>query len=204
MLLQLVAPRGAGSCLISRDRCQDAAPRPGPKARPCAVPGRERDYIIPPMPPCRPCHPWPGHDRRRRLPRACRQQRLGGEEQGGDRRRVLQRRASDLGRVDDAGLEEVLELAGGGVEAVAPVSPTTCCTTHDPSWPAFSAISRAGAVRGWGHDAAPVFSSPSSFGHDGLDVPGPGGGRCLHRRRCPPRRQHASRKRNPRCGASSL
>ena len=35
----------------------------------------------------------------------------------GDGRRVLQRRAGDLGRVDDAGLEQVLELAGGGVEA---------------------------------------------------------------------------------------
>src|SRR3546814_717235 len=42
---------------------------------------------------------------------------LGGEEQGCDRRCVLQRRTGDLGRVDDAGLEQVLELAGGGVEA---------------------------------------------------------------------------------------
>jgi hypothetical protein len=33
--------------------------------------------------------------------------RLGGEEQGRDRRRVLQRRAGDLGGVDDADLDEV-------------------------------------------------------------------------------------------------
>ena len=44
-------------------------------------------------------------------------ERLGGEEQAGDRRRVLQRRTGHLGRVDDAGLEQVDELAGGGVEA---------------------------------------------------------------------------------------
>src|SRR5690606_28958163 len=44
--------------------------------------------------------------------------RLGGEEQRGDRRRVLERRAGDLGGVDDAGLLEVLVIAGGGVEAL--------------------------------------------------------------------------------------
>src|SRR3954447_5150103 len=43
---------------------------------------------------------------------------LGGEEEGRDRRRVLQRRAGDLRGVDDAGLHEVLVLAGGRVEAV--------------------------------------------------------------------------------------
>jgi hypothetical protein len=42
---------------------------------------------------------------------------LGGQQQGGDGRRVLQGGPGDLGRVDDAGLDEVLELAGGGVEA---------------------------------------------------------------------------------------
>ena len=36
----------------------------------------------------------------------------------GDRRCVLQRRAGDLGRVDDAGLDHVLVLTGGRVEAV--------------------------------------------------------------------------------------
>src|SRR5690606_40819483 len=43
---------------------------------------------------------------------------LGGEEQAGHRRRVLQRGADHLGRVDDAGLEQVLVLAGRGVPAV--------------------------------------------------------------------------------------
>ena len=35
----------------------------------------------------------------------------------GDRRRVLQRRTGDLGRVDDAGLDQVGQLAGRRVEA---------------------------------------------------------------------------------------
>src|SRR4051794_10251057 len=43
---------------------------------------------------------------------------LGGEEQCGDRRGVLQRRAGDLGRVDDARGQQVDVLAGRGVEAV--------------------------------------------------------------------------------------
>src|SRR4051794_16635038 len=43
---------------------------------------------------------------------------LGGEEQRRDRGCVLQRRAGHLGGVDDAGLHEVLVLAGGGVKAV--------------------------------------------------------------------------------------
>ena len=45
--------------------------------------------------------------------------RLGGEDVLGDRRRVLQRRAGDHGRVDDARRDEVDVLAGRGVEAVA-------------------------------------------------------------------------------------
>ncbi|EME62236.1 DNA polymerase II large subunit [Rhodococcus ruber BKS 20-38] len=44
---------------------------------------------------------------------------LGGQEQGRDGRRVLQRRAGDLDRIVDAGAQQVLILAGGGVEAVA-------------------------------------------------------------------------------------
>ena len=43
--------------------------------------------------------------------------RLGGQQQSRDRRRVLQGRTGHLGGVDDAGLEQVLEHAGGGVEA---------------------------------------------------------------------------------------
>src|SRR5690606_35803997 len=41
---------------------------------------------------------------------------LGGQEQAGDGSGVLQRRAGDLGRVDDAGLQQVLVLAGRGVQ----------------------------------------------------------------------------------------
>src|SRR6218665_1653512 len=44
--------------------------------------------------------------------------RLGGEHQGGDRRRVLQRGAAHLGRVDHARGQQVLVDARGGVEAV--------------------------------------------------------------------------------------
>src|SRR3546814_7335545 len=43
---------------------------------------------------------------------------LRGEEQGCDRRCVLQRRSGDLGGIDDAGLDQVLVLTGGGVEAL--------------------------------------------------------------------------------------
>src|SRR6202790_3973106 len=46
-------------------------------------------------------------------------QRLGGEQQRRDRRRVLHRGAGDLGRVDDPGLDHVDVLALGGVEALA-------------------------------------------------------------------------------------
>ena len=42
---------------------------------------------------------------------------LGGEHEASHRRRVLQRRTHDLGRIDDADLDEVLVLFGGGVEA---------------------------------------------------------------------------------------
>src|SRR4051812_12826114 len=42
---------------------------------------------------------------------------LGGEEERRDGRRVLERGAHDLGRVDDAGVHQVLELAGRAVPA---------------------------------------------------------------------------------------
>ena len=44
--------------------------------------------------------------------------RLGGDHQAGHGGRVLQRAAHDLGRIDDAGLDQVLEGAGLGVKAV--------------------------------------------------------------------------------------
>ena len=49
---------------------------------------------------------------------------LGGEEQSGDRGRVLQGRPGHLGRVDDAGGDQVLVLAGCGVEAEATLAGT--------------------------------------------------------------------------------
>ena len=44
-------------------------------------------------------------------------ERFGREQEPGDRRRVLQRRAGDLGRVDDARLHQVLVRVGERVEA---------------------------------------------------------------------------------------
>src|SRR5436190_2838976 len=44
-------------------------------------------------------------------------QRLGGEHQARDRRRVLDRGAHDLGRIDHAGLDQIGVLELGGVEA---------------------------------------------------------------------------------------
>src|ERR1700753_4409368 len=43
---------------------------------------------------------------------------LGGEEQAGDRRSVLQRRTGDLGGVVDPGLQHVHVLTGGGVQTL--------------------------------------------------------------------------------------
>ena len=65
-------------------------------------------YIMPPMPPMPPAAGMAG--RRRLLLRLLGHHRLGGEQQARDRRGVLQRRAHDLGRVDDAGLQQVLVL----------------------------------------------------------------------------------------------
>ena len=45
--------------------------------------------------------------------------RLGHEDVLRDRRRVLQRRAGDHRRIDDAGLDEVLDLARVDVQALA-------------------------------------------------------------------------------------
>ena len=55
--------------------------------------------------------------RRPLLIRLLRHHALGGQKQARHRGRVLQRAAHDLGRVDDAGLHQVLELLGGRVEA---------------------------------------------------------------------------------------
>src|SRR5688500_449192 len=47
-----------------------------------------------------------------------RDERLGGQQERRDRRRVLQRAADDLRRIDDAGLHQVLVDLGGRVEAL--------------------------------------------------------------------------------------
>ena len=66
---------------------------------------------MPPMP------PPPGIAGARLLLRHFGDHRLGGDEEAGDRGRVLQRGAHDLGRIDDAGLDHVDVLFGLGVEA---------------------------------------------------------------------------------------
>ena len=68
---------------------------------------------MPPMP------PPPGIAGAELLLRRLGDHRLGGDQQAGDRSRVLQGGAHDLGRVDDAGLEQVAIFAGLGVEAEA-------------------------------------------------------------------------------------
>ena len=76
-------------------------------------------YIIPmpPMPPIPPMPPPPGMAGGFGGSGLSAITALGREQEPGDRRRVLQRGAGHLGRVDDAGLDQVLELAGEGVEA---------------------------------------------------------------------------------------
>ena len=66
---------------------------------------------MPPMP------PPPGIAGTRAPSSAFGDHRLGGDEEAGDRGRVLQRRAHDLGRIDDAGLDHVDIFLGLGVEA---------------------------------------------------------------------------------------
>src|SRR5664280_2957397 len=56
--------------------------------------------------------------RRGGLLRLVRDDHFGRQEQRGDRRGILQRRAGDLGRVNDAGLDHVDVLAGGRIQAV--------------------------------------------------------------------------------------
>src|SRR6266498_3528453 len=56
--------------------------------------------------------------------------RLGGEEQPGDRGRVLERGPGHLGRVDDPRLEQVDVLAGGRVEAMAGLHSTDPLDHH--------------------------------------------------------------------------
>ena len=70
---------------------------------------------------------------------------LGGEEERGDGGRVLQRRAGDLGRVDDAGGDHVDVVTGRGVEALARGQVAHLSATTPPSRPALTAICLSGA-----------------------------------------------------------
>src|SRR2546421_12993275 len=89
-------------------------------------------------------------------------QRLGRQQQRGDRRRILQRHPLDLGRVDDPRLQHVHELHALGVEArVTTVSALTFSTMTLPSRPAFSTIWRIGSSSARLTIWAPTFSSPS-------------------------------------------
>src|SRR6266700_3123547 len=56
---------------------------------------------------------------------------LGGEEQSRNGGSVLQRRAGDLGRVDDAGRDQILVLVGLGVVAVVQVGRLLHLADHD-------------------------------------------------------------------------
>jgi hypothetical protein len=82
--------------------------------------------------------------------------RLGGEEQRRDRGRVLQRRAGHLDGVDDARREQVLVLAGGGVEALGRLLQVADLLHHDATFEAGvhgDLLQRL--LDGPGHHAAP-------------------------------------------------
>ena len=66
---------------------------------------------MPPMPPI----PPPGIGGVFFLLRELGDDGFGGEQQAGDRRGVLQRAAGHLGRIDDAGFDQVFVFAGGDV-----------------------------------------------------------------------------------------
>src|SRR5215204_222737 len=71
-----------------------------------------------------------GHGGRLLLLRLVGHHGLGGQEQAGDRGRVLQRGTDDLGRVDDPRLEHVGVLAGGRVQALTGVEAADLLDHH--------------------------------------------------------------------------
>ena len=88
----------------------------GPRS-PAALPvDLDRARIRSPCRPCRPCRRAAGRHRALLL-RLLGHHRLGGDQQAGDRRRVLQRGAHHLGRVDHAAADQIAVLVGLGVEA---------------------------------------------------------------------------------------
>src|SRR5690606_25062236 len=118
---------------------------------------------------------------------------FGGEQETGDRGRVLQGSARDLGRVDDAGLDQVLELAGGSVEAVG-TGLTLDLLDDDGTFVAGVAGDEAGrgvqrladrssagllvtleALDGGGHSSAGTDESRSTAGDDAFFDGGAGG-----------------------------
>ena len=126
---------------------------------------------------------------------------LGGEEQRGDRRGVLQRGAGDLRRVDDARGDEVDVLAGRGVEALA-CGERADLLRHDAALEAGVdgdllerglRRRRARCWRRWPRHPRARASRTRPWS--------PGAGPRHHRRRCPPRRQPWRCARRPRCGA---
>ena len=92
---------------------------------------------MPPMPPIPPMSGMPAPAQR--LLRLVSDHGFGGDQQTGDRRRVLQRGAHDLGRVDDAGLHQVLVFAVLGVVTEwSSFCSSSLPATTAPSAPAFS------------------------------------------------------------------
>ena len=79
----------------------------------------------------------------------------------GDRRGVLQRRAGDLGRVDDAGLAPGPRRCRSRrcSRSSSPSTPCTFATTIEPSAPAFWAIIRIGSSSARRTISTPIFSS---------------------------------------------
>src|SRR5271166_1278349 len=92
-----------------------------------------------------PAHPTTRRHRRALLLRPLGHHRLGGHQQPSHRCRILQRRPHHLGRINDARLYQVLELAGLRVKAPVVLVPVEdLAGDHRPSSPAFSAIWRSG------------------------------------------------------------
>ena len=190
--------RGAGRRLLTQPlgtpgHGRKAAPPEGTRPSPCGAPAVS------------------GRGRGRGRHRRCRllvvlllhDQGLGGQHHRGDRRGVVQRRAGDLDRVDDAGLDQVAVLAGRGVEAVADLElARPWRPRRSPRGRRSRRSSAAARPRPCARCATPVASSPSRL--EARRARGRRGrARSRHRRRCPPRSRRGSPRWRPRCGASS-
>jgi hypothetical protein len=82
--------------------------------------------------------------------------RLGGDDQTRDRRGVLEGRADDLGRIDNAEFDQVAKFTGLGIVAVVIFLGFEQLATA-PSAPALSTIWRAGAWIALRTMSTPVF-----------------------------------------------